>query len=325
MAAPGRRAAIVAKAACISPVVRASRTSIWSFSARVTSAISLVRTGWEAFVGLARTATRASPGTASFSSSTCLPASSVPTKLRPVTFPPGRAKLATRPVATGSAGTVMTMGTVVVTCFAASAVSVLETTMTSTLRRTSSSTTARFASIRSPACRRSMTMFRCSAHPCSRKPATNTSEKGEPGTFEMYPILRRAPAGCASARRVAAGRLSTRPLRNARRSIGRWSIVFMALVRRDEPWSVGTLAPERPASPGRRRAVAPRSSCDPGASCAATGSGSRSGRRRATAGRSGCGACRGPERRGGLSRGRRGYGGARWGRAAPGSSRPDRR
>jgi len=40
----------------------------------------------------------------------------------------------------------MTMGTVVVACLAASAVRVLETTMTSTLRRTNSSTTARDAS-----------------------------------------------------------------------------------------------------------------------------------------------------------------------------------
>jgi len=53
----------------------------------------------------------------------------------------------------------MTMGTVEVVCFAASAESVFETTMTSTLRRTSSSAAARDASLRGSAYRRSMTRF----------------------------------------------------------------------------------------------------------------------------------------------------------------------
>jgi len=174
-------------------------------------------------VGFARTPSRASPGTASFNSSTCLPANSVPTKLSPVTFPPGLAKLVTRPAATGSPGTVTTMGTVVVACFAASAVSVLATTMTSTLRRTNSSATARAASFRGSVYRRSMTMFWCSTHPCSRKLATNASHHGsvseEIGRVENKAILRPVPAGCASEAVGAASILRPRPPRNARRSI----------------------------------------------------------------------------------------------------------
>ena len=69
--------------------------------------ISFVRSACEAFVALARIAIAATVGTTSLSSSTCLPASSVPRKLNPVTFPPGRANVATKPTATGSEGTVI--------------------------------------------------------------------------------------------------------------------------------------------------------------------------------------------------------------------------
>ena len=56
-----------------------------------------------------------------------------------MTFPPGRARLATSPVPTGSAVTPKTMGMVLVTFLAATVAGVLPpVTMTSTLRRTSS-------------------------------------------------------------------------------------------------------------------------------------------------------------------------------------------
>ena len=50
----------------------------------------------------------------------------------PVTFPPGRARLATRPVATGSAVAAITMGIVEVACIAACTLCVVCVTSTST-------------------------------------------------------------------------------------------------------------------------------------------------------------------------------------------------
>ena len=54
----------------------------------------------------------------------------------PVTFPPGRAKLSTRPTPTGSAVPPITTGIVVVACFAAKLASVPDATMRSTLPMT---------------------------------------------------------------------------------------------------------------------------------------------------------------------------------------------
>ena len=85
-----------------------------------------------------RSPTRASLGTASLSISSLLVFSSVPKLEKPVTLPPGRARLATKPAPTGSAEFVITMGMVVVALFAANAGGVAETTIRSTLRRTRS-------------------------------------------------------------------------------------------------------------------------------------------------------------------------------------------
>jgi hypothetical protein len=70
------------------------------------------------------------------------------TKLElPVTFAPGRLRLATRPNATGSPPVVKTMGMVVVAAFAASAAVVLAATITATRRRTRSAASAGSLSI----------------------------------------------------------------------------------------------------------------------------------------------------------------------------------
>ena len=68
-----------------------------------------------------RSPTRASLGTASLSISSLLVFSSVAKLESPVTLPPGRARLATKPAPTGSAALVITMGMVVVAFFAANA------------------------------------------------------------------------------------------------------------------------------------------------------------------------------------------------------------
>ena len=82
------------------------------------------------------TATRLTPGTVSFSSSSILPPKPVGRPLTPVTFPPGRSRLATISLATGSPVDAITMGIVLVALMAAYVASVLWATITSTWSRT---------------------------------------------------------------------------------------------------------------------------------------------------------------------------------------------
>src|SRR6202030_524103 len=72
-------------------------------------------------VALARAATQHADGSMSRISWTLLPASSAVTLAIPVTFPPGRGRLATSPVAMGSPVSAMTIGISRVACCAARA------------------------------------------------------------------------------------------------------------------------------------------------------------------------------------------------------------
>ena len=72
-------------------------------------------------VALARAATQHADGSMSRISWTLLPASSADTLAIPVTFPPGRGRLATSPVAMGSPVSAMTIGISRVACCAARA------------------------------------------------------------------------------------------------------------------------------------------------------------------------------------------------------------
>ena len=67
-----------------------------------------------------------------------MPANSGAKTLNPVIFPPGRLKLATKPVATGSTTAAITIGTVCVALRAALVAAVLSTRITSTRNWTSS-------------------------------------------------------------------------------------------------------------------------------------------------------------------------------------------
>ena len=87
---------------------------------------------------------------------------------RPVTFPPGRERLATRPVPTGSPATGKTIGMTEVACFAASAASVPTAKMTSTLTRMNSAVISAKRSGRPSAHRYSITTVRPSIQPNSR-------------------------------------------------------------------------------------------------------------------------------------------------------------
>ena len=74
-------------------------------------------------------------------------------------FPPGRARLATKPFPTGSLSCVMTMGIVLVASLTGRVAVGPPVTMTSTLRRTSSVARASRRSSFPSACRHSMIMF----------------------------------------------------------------------------------------------------------------------------------------------------------------------
>ena len=106
-------------------------------------------------------------------------------------LPPGRARLATNPLPTGSVSVAMTMGTVVVASLAARVTVGPVVTIKSTLRRTSSAASAARRSNFPSAYRYSMTMFFPSTYPSSRRPWRKASMRvgeteGEVGL--RYPI-----------------------------------------------------------------------------------------------------------------------------------------
>ncbi len=130
--------------------------------------------------GFRRTARRATRGTASFSNSSRFEPSSAIMRELPVTLPPGRAMLATSPSATGSALPVMTMGIVLVACFAAlSTAPAPAATMMSTFIRTSSSARSSSSSTFHFAERYSMAIVLPSIQPNSRRPARKAARSGE--------------------------------------------------------------------------------------------------------------------------------------------------
>src|SRR6516164_6820374 len=92
--------------------------------------------------GSARTPNAAALGINSCSNCNCFGDSSLTKVALPVTFAPGRLRLATRPNATGSVPAIKTIGMVVVAAFAASAAVVPAATITATRRRTRSAASA---------------------------------------------------------------------------------------------------------------------------------------------------------------------------------------
>ena len=93
----------------LASLARNSFTS--SLSVRAAASICL-RAASYGSLKLRSTATRESVGTASFSSSSCLPASSSASRVSPVMFPPGRARLVTTPSRNGSGSVDITIGIV---------------------------------------------------------------------------------------------------------------------------------------------------------------------------------------------------------------------
>ena len=94
--------------------------------------------GMSGIVLVERTATRDTFGSTCFTSSSRLPASVLLRSVVPVMLPPGRARLVTKPLATGSFATAMTIGIVRVAFLAARVAWLPATMMMATLRSTSS-------------------------------------------------------------------------------------------------------------------------------------------------------------------------------------------
>ena len=107
-------------------------------------------------------------------SSRRLPARSVDWTDRPVTLPPGRAREATKPLPTGSASIVKTMGMTDVACLS-TGTAPPTVTMTSTFSRTNSAAISAKRSLRPSAQRNSIATVRPSIQPSSRSRCTNAA------------------------------------------------------------------------------------------------------------------------------------------------------
>ena len=119
------------------------------------------------------TAIRERPGTMALSNSTRLPARSGETLVSPVMLPPGRARLATSPLPTGSPTDVNTIGIVALACFAARVAGVpAAARIRSTGRAASSAASSGRRSLLS-AKRYSIAMFWPSTYPRSHSPWRN--------------------------------------------------------------------------------------------------------------------------------------------------------
>jgi hypothetical protein len=127
-----------------------------------------------------RNPTRASVGITSLSTSNLLLFSSGPKFESPVTLPPGRARLATKPEPTGSPEFAITMGMVLVAPFAANGVGPPTVTIRSTLRRTNSAASSGSRSRFPSAYRYSMVRFFPSIHPNLFSSCRNASHKTAP-------------------------------------------------------------------------------------------------------------------------------------------------
>ena len=128
--------------------------------------------------------------------------------VKPVTLPPGRGKLATKPLPTGSETIAKTMGMVRVCCSSAAVVGVLCERMRSGCSATSSFANRCIDSASSGAAQRvSIRMLRPSVHPSFWSPSRNAATRPVlPGRSRHSPSARRSAAcvrPAARARRAA--------------------------------------------------------------------------------------------------------------------------
>ena len=111
-------------------------------SASAAACTSLVSAAAFGLIGFTRKPIEADLGSVSCSTSNCLGNRLLAKKLTPVTFPPGRLRLATSPTLMGSAPITKTVGTVVLAAFAARVTGVAPVRITAALRWIKSATSA---------------------------------------------------------------------------------------------------------------------------------------------------------------------------------------
>jgi hypothetical protein len=207
--ASGRRSAKVAKAASISRLVLALRTVVCSPIARAAGSMSRSVVSASGPVGLTSTAIRATAGTSSRRSSNRFAVSSPLTMLTPVRLLPGRARLVTRPVRTGSSATINTMGMLVVAAFAGRAAG-LFAAITATRRRTNSAANSGSRSYLSSAQRYTIATFSPSTKPVSFRPRWNARRRSANTSGDA--LLRNPTTGIAGCcARAASGHAAAPP------------------------------------------------------------------------------------------------------------------
>ena len=161
-------------------------------------------------------------GITACSNSNCFAPISVLKLLTPVILPPGRLRLATTPIATGSVPVKKAIGIVVVAAFAASTAGVVVATITVTRRRTRSSANPGSRSFRPSAQRYSIATFLPSTKLASFKPWRNARNRS---TYRSGNSLPRKPiTGIACCARAASGHVMAEPataLMKSRRRIAR--------------------------------------------------------------------------------------------------------
>ena len=172
--ASGRSRSNGAKAAPISRPFLALRTWICRPMARAAdSACSNVVLAVVVLVGSTSTATRAAAGTNSRRSCNRFITSSTEKMLIPVKFPPGRARLVTRPSLAGSSAATKRIGIVAVVALAANAAGTVAVAITATRRRARSSASAGNLSISFWAERYKTDTFSPSTKPACLRPCRN--------------------------------------------------------------------------------------------------------------------------------------------------------
>ena len=157
--------------------------------------------------------------------------------VKPVTLPPGRGRLATKPLPTGSATFAKMMGMVRVCCSSAAVVGVLAERMRSGCSATSSFANRCINSASSAAQRVSIRMLRPSVHPSFCSPCRNAATSACPsGSLSAYAIstpIRRTPSGCCA--RAASGHAAAAPpssVMNSRRLMSNMAASSPQLARR---------------------------------------------------------------------------------------------
>src|SRR4029453_17998894 len=253
--APARSRAIATKTLSISAGARASTGRSRTPDAAAAASASRNWGVFPGLVGFQSTATRVSLGTSSLRSSSPFPISWSERRVGPVMFPPGRARLATSPAATGSAGPERTIGIALVARWAACAGGTPPcATMTATFRRTSSVARSRSCSDFPSAHRYSIATLWPSTWPrsrsaCRKNPTERWTWGSEPENSDSQPTRGTVPC-CASAASGAARKLPESIARKARRSITGPPSVFPVPPRAAPGSPRGAPAGPRPSAAG---------------------------------------------------------------------------